>query len=348
MGNYASLTFVSAELAMVCDISDGILENGAPSKLYDVVATRHVFETPSQNGFVQLSSTCAAWAIIGTRAKIVTHISWSSTIEPKSKSDVSTWNGISSYRRRHPLSLELNKQAFFAVIHWILSMIGGTSQHDESKMGNASGTSQEANTPLVSDEASIQSRDKSALLLGTILEVLNDFPRPDGCPYIDANTDLLSAGFDSLQFIDLRRHIEGILPSGVVVSVEDIISNPTPAALVAEVVMRRMHASTIMEATSLAFENQKNRFGEQNDRPVPGTCRKDRDFPRATAFLTGMTISILSVMCATLVVALLMQRAKAGPMTIQVLEKDVDISAHANADVGAILQSSQHFEKDES
>ena len=53
-------------------------------------------------------------------------------------------------------------------------------------------------------------------------------------------------------------------------------------------------------------------------------------------------------MCATLVVALLMQRAKAGPMTIQVLEKDVDISAHANADVGAILQSSQHFEKDES
>ena len=348
MGNYASLTFVSAELAMVCDISDGILENGAPSKLYDVVATRHVFETPSQNGFVQLSSTCAAWAIIGTRAKIVTHISSSSTIEPKSKSDVSTWNGISSYRRRHPLSLELNKQAFFAVIHWILSMIGGTPQHDESKMGNASGTSQEANTPLVSDEASIQSRDKSALLLGTILEVLNDFPRPDGCPYIDANTDLLSAGFDSLQFIDLRRHIEGILPSGVVVSVEDIISNPTPAALVAEVVMRRMHASTIMEATSLAFENQKNRFGEQNDRPVPGTCRKDRDFPRATAFLTGMTISILSVMCATLVVALLMQRAKAGPMTIQVLEKDVDISAHANADVGAILQSSQHFEKDES
>jgi preprotein translocase subunit SecG len=61
-----------------------------------------------------------------------------------------------------------------------------------------------------------------------------------------------------------------------------------------------------------------------------------------------MTISILSVMCATLVVALLMQRAKAGRMTIQVLEKDVDISAHANADVGAILQSSQHFEKDES
>ena len=199
-------------------------------------------------------------------------------------------------------SLELNNQVMLRLIRWFSSAFARSS---------ASASSASAESDEIEDagpgDADQADADAAAETLARILEILRSAPRPEGADPIRADTNLLEAGFDSLQIVELRRRLEEAGPPGFALSPNAVVEHPTPAALV-ERMRGFARARTSRHGRGMRTVGNRSDAAVVPGRPgATASTSQDRDFPRATAFGAGVLILILSVMCAVLAAALLMQ-----------------------------------------
>ena len=308
-------TFSSAAAAWFADVEG----DDATADAEDIVGTyRRRKKKNASDAAIESSesselsdASCLAWTLAGARVRRVDRAVVVRRETTRAERGVPATNardsgsrsgsGSGSGRRR-VASLELNNQVMLRLIRWFSSAFARSS---------ASASSASAESDEIEDagpgDADQADADAAAETLARILEILRSAPRPEGADPIRADTNLLEAGFDSLQIVELRRRLEEAGPPGFALSPNAVVEHPTPAALV-ERMRGFARARTSRHGRGMRTVGNRSDAAVVPGRPgATASTSQDRDFPRATAFGAGVLILILSVMCAVLAAALLMQ-----------------------------------------
>lgn len=165
------------------------------------------------------SVRCHSWALIGARTRVI-DASWiiqagiDVEASPPPPSTTAATSPLllttaaataASSRTRHP-PLDLNNQVMLTLLRWISSVVFSTSNSrgrrgvaaaDKSDFEEARTGAEDEDEDEAEDEA--EAAEAAKAMLAEVLEVLNAAPRHEGSDPIHRDTNLMDAGFDSLQ-----------------------------------------------------------------------------------------------------------------------------------------------------
>lgn len=294
----------------------------------------------STNGSVMTSSArCRSWTLIGAHTRVITRaaIDLEPACPPPPHPPFSrSTAAVAPSPRSAAAFLALNNQVILTLLRWISSVVFSTSAPGSGReqRGEESDDTEETDEDDVEEtEAGEKKRSAAAsAMLAEVLEVLNAAPRPEGLDPIDCHTNLMEAGFDSLQVMELRRQLESAGPSGCVLTATAVMEHSTPAALVDHMMTWHEASATTDEVKRNAPKKRKQMkiYGGESSESDGGVSPSSssspsaragstsslrgadngRDPKRATFILLGFTALVLLVMCVTLAVALYLQQQK--------------------------------------
>jgi aryl carrier-like protein len=271
------------------------------------------------------SACCASWALVGARARVITQAAIDLEVYvPPQLTLTSPPQAAASPRRTS------GNQMTLTVLRWISSVVMSASSRGRGATDTGQPGGQHDNDDEELDATERREAEEAAAvaaaMLAEILVVLNASPRPDDSDPIHLGTNLMDAGFDSLQVMELRRQLEGAGPAGCVLTATAVMEHSTPSALVKHMMMwhkpsaggdtaRRRGGESAGQSEETGRRQQLSSSARRGDIGVGvGVGVGSGDQARMTLVLFGscVVMLLLLMMCFVLAVALYLARREVG------------------------------------
>jgi len=275
-GNPATLAAVAA--AWLPDIADDDMD--ALGDKHDAIGTR--LNAAAGGGSVTGTAACGAWTLSGARTRAITRAAVAAEVAPppptqqqqqqEEDGEEEEETGMEVVARgprgppptgtgaTNPVALRLLRWVAAASACWrpaetaSVHQLGDYCDADESEGEGQSGrvettTAAAAAATAAAAAAAAARAAMGAATLHDVLAVLNAAPRTDEEP-VGRDTNLMEAGFDSLQVMDLRRQLQSAAPAGTAaLTASALMEHPTAAGLVAHM-MQTWHPSPAVTAAA--------------------------------------------------------------------------------------------------
>jgi 3-oxoacyl-(acyl-carrier-protein) synthase/acyl carrier protein len=212
-GASETTTFAAVDAAWFPDLADDDDGDG----LCDEIGVRRAMaggdsSSSSSRSAAMTTARCHSWALVGARTRVITQAAIDLELSPPPTTAAAASlraAAAASSRPRHP-PLDQNNQVMLTLLRWISSVLFSTSQRgrrgaadvDESDVGYEAEDEAEAEAEVEAKAAA--AAEAASAMLAEVLEVLNAAPRPEGADPIHRDTNLMDAGFDSLQVMVWR------------------------------------------------------------------------------------------------------------------------------------------------
>ena len=312
---------ISLDAVWFSDLGDD--HSGHGDDKYDKIGVRRLLGGGAVRGVDPLSASsqvtsasCASWGLVGARTRVITQaavdLEVSSSVLSASSSPLSVV----------PSPLEPRSHVVMTLLRWISSALF----YAVSPVHGAANTSQPEREYDEEDASQrIQFKETAAAaILAEVLTVFNAFPRYDDADPIHSGTNLMDAGFDSLQVMELRRQLEGAGPLGCVLTAHAVMEHSTPAALTKHMMMwhkpsaggdtaRRRGGESAGQSEETGRRQQLSSSACRGDIGV-GVGVGSGDQARMTLVLFGscVVMLLLLMICFVLAVALYLARREVG------------------------------------
>jgi aryl carrier-like protein len=355
-GDPAMLAAVAA--AWLPDLVDDDMD--ALGDKHDAIGTR--VNAAAGGGSMSGTAVCGAWTLSAARTRAITCTIVAAEVAPLLPTQHQQEDGdgegetetgmevvVGGPRGPPPTGTGATNQVAVRLLRWgaaasaywrpaetaSVHQLGDYSDTEESE---GDGQSVRADAAMAAAAAAARAATEAATLRD-VLAVLNAAPHFDEEP-VGRDTNLMEAGFDSLQVVDLRRQLQAAAPAGTAaLTASALMEHPTAAGLVAHM-MQTWHpsppvtaaaAAATATATSSPRGGGKKRRTRGRDTPpassavAAGTLDRGGGGGQALAIsILGVLLLLLVVMCSLLGASLIRQgrRVRAGQALLRAMEEE--------------------------
>jgi aryl carrier-like protein len=287
-------TLVSLDAVWFSDPGDDHIGDG-DNTCYEIGARRALGGgaamelDPSTAPKAATSASCTSWALVGARTRDITQ----AAIDHEACSALPQASSSPLVVAMAAYPPKTTNTATMTLLRWIFSVIFSSSSLARSAADASQSQGEFEDDKSASERAEAKEAAATAML-AEVLAVLNASPRNEGFNPIRHGTNLMDAGFDSLQIMELRRQLEGAGPAGCILTATAVMEHSTPAALTNH--MMTWHVASAPGDGSAqgheSFSQSDCRLGRNaflSARQGPGDNGSGRDPARATHVLLQST-----------------------------------------------------------